>query len=330
MGGLRRLVTISFPDSYTGPGAKHQAFLYASEDDFLSTTAPFLAAGLEAGESIVAITSGEKLDALRATFGELPPSAFLVDSDDWYRKPSEAVARWTDFVHGQATNGRTVRAVAEIVSVADSQQSVDEWMDYESIVNSVLAPLPLWVICLYDVGVLPDSIIEQVRASHPATVEDGLVRKSAAFLPPADRPARSLALNGLRPLTRQHIDVASACAHVEVEARRAGLRESPIQRLLAATTEVASNAFGHGRPPVFVTAWNDGERFVCQIEDQGPGISDPAAGFAPPAAGRGWGLWLARQSADSLAVGRSDRGSAVRLAVSRNRAETLGGPQTRL
>jgi anti-sigma regulatory factor (Ser/Thr protein kinase) len=75
-----------------------------------------------------------------------------------------------------------------------------------------------------------------------------------------------------------------------------------------------------------VTAWDEHESFVCQIEDDGAGIVDLAAGYMPPTNGDdGWGLWLARQLTDSLEVGRGPYGSAVRLTVHRSRPKPPRG-----
>jgi len=60
-------------------------------------------------------------------------------------------------------------------------------------------------------------------------------------------------------------------------------------------------------------------RFLCQIQDDGPGVADPLAGYVPAAeamdAGRG--LWLARQLVDLIQIVPKSTGTTVRLHVNR-------------
>ena len=319
-------MTTIFGDSYAGPGARHEALLYTSADEFASLTASFVVEALENDESAAVITSAENLEAFRTALNDLSPLVFLADGDDWYRNPAETVGRWVGFVEGQIAKGRSrVRGVGEIVPLRRGH-AVEQWLHYESILNTLLMPLPLWVLCAYNTELLADSIIENVRTSHPTVIERGSVSPSDSYLPPGGTPARSLPLDGRRQLTHRPVDVAGTCEYVEAEARRAGIVEWQVQKLLAAVSEVARNAFVHGGAPVFVTAWDEHERFVCQIEDHGVGIADLLAGYGPPTnENDGWGLWLARQSTDSLEVGRGPYGSAVRLTMRRSPAEAPRG-----
>jgi anti-sigma regulatory factor (Ser/Thr protein kinase) len=308
--------------SSSGPGARHEALLYTSADEFAVLTAPFVAEGLDNDESAMVVTSPENLAAFRSELDESSPLVFLADADDWYRNPAETVGRWLGFVEGQVSKGRSrVRGVGEIAPLRRGH-AVEQWLDYESILNTLLAPLPLSVFCAYNTDVLPESIIDGVRTSHPTVIEHGSGSASQSYVPPSGPPTRPLALDARHARTHQPLDAAETCAYVEVEARRAGLAERQVQQLLAAAGEVARNAFVHGRAPVFVTAWEDQESFACQIEDDGAAILDPVAGYRPPKNGDvGWGLWLARQYTESLEVGRGPHGSAVRLTMQRSRDE---------
>jgi anti-sigma regulatory factor (Ser/Thr protein kinase) len=330
-GETSRTMTTIFGDSYAGSEARHEALLYTSADEFASLTASFVVEALENDESAAVITSAENLEAFRAALNDRSPLVFLADGDDWYRNPAETVGRWVGFVEGQVAKGRSrVRGVGEIVPLRRGD-AVEQWLHYESILNTLLTPLPLWVLCAYNTELLPDSIIEDIRTSHPTVIERGSVSPSDTYLPPGGTPVRPLALDGSRRLSHRPVDVVTTCADVEVEARRAGIAERQVQQLLAAVSEVARNAFVHGGAPVFVTAWGEHESFVCQIEDDGAGIADLVAGYAPPTNGSdGWGLWLARQRTHSLEVGRGPYGSAVRLTMRHSPGEAPRGLATRL
>ena len=324
-------MTTIFKDSYTGPGARHEAFLYTSADEFAFLAAPFVAEGLDKDESAAIVTSAENLEAFRTALDDSSPLVFVADGEDWYRNPAETVGRWVGFVEGQIARGRSrVRAVGEIAPLRRNH-AVEQWLHYESILNTLLAPLPLSVLCAYNTEVLPESIIDEVRTSHPTMIEHGSASASESYLPRSGTPARPLALDGWHPLAHRPVDVADTCAYVEAKARRAGLAEWQLQQLLAAVGEIAHNAFVHGSAPVSVTAWEAHQSFVCQIEDDGGGIVDLAAGYGPPTSGNdGWGLWLARQMTDSLEVGRGPHGSAVRLTMHPGHKPPRGALPTRL
>jgi anti-sigma regulatory factor (Ser/Thr protein kinase) len=101
-----------------------------------------------------------------------------------------------------------------------------------------------------------------------------------------------------------------------------------VQQLVAAAGELAANAFAHAGGPVDLTAWVDGDHVVFQLEDEGFGIVDPGVGYQPPYAGDDrWGLWLVRRRTDLLEVGRSERGTVVRLRAPCNPRGPAGVPR---
>jgi anti-sigma regulatory factor (Ser/Thr protein kinase) len=80
---------------------------------------------------------------------------------------------------------------------------------------------------------------------------------------------------------------------------------------------VLANAHRHGGKTLSVHFGRVGDRFVCEVSDDGPGIDDPLAGFLPPRPGHahGAGLWVARQLTRQLELLPSPNGSSVRLWV---------------
>ena len=100
---------------------------------------------------------------------------------------------------------------------------------------------------------------------------------------------------------------------------RAGLTSEREMDMAMAANEVLTNALRYGRGAVALCGWPHDGRFLCQIQDDGPGIADPLGGYLPPAdameAGRG--LWLARQLVDLLQIVPNSTGTTVRLHVDR-------------
>src|SRR5882724_5013984 len=194
-GGTSQIMTTIFQDSYAGPGARHEALLYTSADEFASLTAPFVAEGLDKDESAVVVSSAENLEAFRVALDEPSPLVLLADGEDWYRNPAETIGRWVGFVEGQVAKGRSrVRGVGEIAPLRRGH-AVEQWLDYESILNTLLTPLPLSVVCAYNTEALPESIIDDVRTSHPTVIEYGSASASESYLPPGGPLTQPLALD---------------------------------------------------------------------------------------------------------------------------------------
>jgi anti-sigma regulatory factor (Ser/Thr protein kinase) len=85
--------------------------------------------------------------------------------------------------------------------------------------------------------------------------------------------------------------------------------------MLVAANEVFENALRHGGGPTALRAGLVEGWFVCEIEDSGPGLDDPLAGYVPPTPGRpgGEGLWIARQLVSRLELIPAQPGVIVRL-----------------
>jgi anti-sigma regulatory factor (Ser/Thr protein kinase) len=84
--------------------------------------------------------------------------------------------------------------------------------------------------------------------------------------------------------------------------------------VLLGVYEVVSNSLKQG-VAAEVSHWRDGRTVVWQVQDDGPGLHDALAGYAPPGPDldSGRGLWIARGIADDLSVRATGPGTAVRL-----------------
>jgi anti-sigma regulatory factor (Ser/Thr protein kinase) len=104
---------------------------------------------------------------------------------------------------------------------------------------------------------------------------------------------------------------------LSLELEAAAVSEVEAENMLVAAEEVLANAQRHGGETVSVQVGPVGDRFVCEVSDDGPGIDDPLAGFLPPRPSHtnGAGLWVARQLTRQLELVPSPQGASVRLWV---------------
>ncbi|MFU8871993.1 ATP-binding protein [Micromonospora sp. SL4-19] len=103
---------------------------------------------------------------------------------------------------------------------------------------------------------------------------------------------------------------------VTSRARAAGLSGQRLDDFVLAVNELITNAVRHGGGRGWLRLWRQPGKLVCEVADHGRGISAqrlsdrnrPAADTAG-----GWGLWLARELSDTMAVDSSDAGTTVRI-----------------
>ncbi|GGR85639.1 hypothetical protein GCM10010169_32400 [Micromonospora fulviviridis] len=102
----------------------------------------------------------------------------------------------------------------------------------------------------------------------------------------------------------------TSCAHA------AGLAGQQLDDFVLAVNELITNAVRHGGGQGRLRLWRRAGELVCEVADHGHGISAQRLGDrarpAPDTAG-GWGLWLARELSDTMAVETGEAGTIVRI-----------------
>jgi anti-sigma regulatory factor (Ser/Thr protein kinase) len=301
----------------------HPAFLYTSREDFLATMAPFVAAGIDNREVVFVAARGDHLEPLRARLGERAGAALWADADEWHPHPASRLRAFHELVTAELEAGAaSLRLVGEPVWPSGPPEFVREWQRYESVLNAVLAPFPVTLLCLYDASRLDGPVLDGARRTHPVILRQGEERPSGVFLEPEELlPAWNVALARPPPSAVRLTDVADLTLgrrFFTEHVLEAGVDPWRAMDLAIAANEVLTNVLVHANGPATVWTWTEGRRFVCQIEDRGQGIADPLAGYRPPGEGpNGRGLWLARQLVDLLQIDTGPSGTAVRLHLNR-------------
>ncbi|MGH7357209.1 MAG: anti-sigma factor RsbA family regulatory protein [Candidatus Rokuibacteriota bacterium] len=297
----------------------HPALVYRTVDEFLDSLVPFVLDGLASREPVFVAVGQVELDALRVEVGT-DPELVLADTHEWHPHPASRLRAFHELVTGELRSGaEAVRLVGEPAWPSGPSDFVREWARYESALNVALEPYPVTLICTYDDSRLDPEIVADARRTHPTLRSETRERPSGDFLdpaallplwnPPLVAPPQDAAQ---LPLVT---DLRSARRFLRERATAAGVPPVRTEDLVVATTEVLANAFVHAGGDVVLRAWTERGSFVCQVEDEGPGVVDPLAGYRPPGGvdRDGRGLWLARQLVDLLQIVPGPGGTTVRL-----------------
>jgi anti-sigma regulatory factor (Ser/Thr protein kinase) len=310
--------TTAPPDSYV-----HDVLFHDSDDELVAGAAPFLREGLAGGDAVVLATGPRTAALLREAVGNDDRLLVLGSPDGRRARPAAAIASFRRLVEACRSEGaRRVRTVGE-PDPGPTPRDWLEWQRYEAVVNDVLAPLPLWGMCVYDTRRLPGQVLESALRTHPHVVGPRMRCANPAFADPAayvrTLPAPHDPLQDREPVLAVH-DVRDFIALRHAVAATLGRLDGPrdtLDDLLLAIDEMCSNAVRHGAPPVDLRLWASAERAVCTITDRGAGIADPFAGYGPAhgddLSRGGMGLWLARQLCDHVDVTSGAGGLTVRL-----------------
>jgi len=299
-------------------GFRHEAFLYAGEEEFLAGTVPFVADAVEAGEAVMVVVDGPKLDLLRSALNGQAGDVVLADMREVGANPARIIPAWRDFV--SAHPGRKLRGIGEPIGPGRKHAELRECHRHEALLNLAFADAEdFWLMCPYDTEALDPAVVAEAEHSHPHLSggvgrrvspawagPEGVTMPFAEPLPdpvttPSDLHFDALAL----PVLRRFVTGMG---------RAAGLVESRVSDLLLAVNEVATNSVRHGGGRGLLRVWREPDRLVCEVHDLGV-IEDPLAGRYLPEAGAssGHGLWIANQVCDLVQLRSFAHGSVVRV-----------------
>jgi DNA-binding GntR family transcriptional regulator/anti-sigma regulatory factor (Ser/Thr protein kinase) len=297
----------------------HRALIYAGDEEYLAGAAPFVEEAFERDERVLAVTTEHNMEVLAGALGERAGDIEFRDSREWYHVPSHTLLAYQRYV--QHADRKRVRVIGEPVWDDLSSGATAEWIRYESLLNVELALEPLSIMCPYDAGALPDSIVGAARRTHPQLATGSELASSSEFAEirtlsedldaePFHEPQGPVAEHSF---TRE---LAAARRFAGEQAERAGLAPKRLVDALLAVQEVASNAVVHGGGHGTLRTWTQDGRFVCEVSDEGPGLADPLVPHLtldPAMRGGPRGLWIARLLCDLVEVRSRRPGLVVRL-----------------
>lgn len=167
------------------PALGHRALIYRTPEEFLGATTPFLQQGLARGDGLVAVTTKDKIKALRNELGSAAGKVRFISSGSWYRDPYTTLEAFRTCIDELIAAGHGwVRAIGEPVWLGRSRNDVRRWVRYEALINLALANSRATIVCPYDAATLPDSVVTGACRTHPAI--EGERRRSAKYRDPAE------------------------------------------------------------------------------------------------------------------------------------------------
>jgi anti-sigma regulatory factor (Ser/Thr protein kinase) len=303
---------------------RHEAWLYAGEDEFVSGAASFIRDGLAGEEPVLVAVQQRKIERLRSALGADARDVLFVDMAVMGANPARIIPAWRDFVAGRAFPGRPLRGIGEPIGPDRHGDELAECHRHEALLNVAFADTPSFRLrCPYDAELLEPAVVEEARRTHPFVVEDGTERASMAFhgtragIAPGSEPLSDPPATATRLEVR--LDALSAVRQlVARHAARAGLGARRTADMLVAVNEIATNSVRHGGGRGVLRLWQEPGALICEVRDEGR-IDDPLAGRQRPRVGQvgGYGLWLANQLCDLVQIRSLPTGSVVRLHMRR-------------
>lgn len=293
---------------------RHNAFVYDTEDEYLAVAVAFLEEGLAQGEGAVVANTRPGIAALRDALGPLASGVRFVDVSRAYTRPVKTLAAYHQVYAEELSRAGSLRAVADVQFGPDPREW-ELWTGYEAVFNRSFAHLPAWVLCSYKSAGLPAEVRDGIWRTHPQVVAGGAWCDSPSYdgvNQPMQPSEQRQALTDPQVIPAGD-DVEALREHL---ARSLGVRGLPAARvleLLLASTEILVNAHRHGDGVQAVRVGRVGSRYACEVVDNGPGFDDPTAGYLPPRAGRGVGLWVARQLTWDIEFFHTSEGFTARI-----------------
>lgn len=292
----------------------HLALLYRSEREFIDTLVPFICEGLDRQQPVMIGVPGEKFSLLRDALGDAADDVAMADITELGRNPGRILATHMAFVDRHPH--RHVRIVAELAWAGRTESEYLACMHHEALTNVAFADAKVTGLCPYDASGLDESVLADVRLTHPQIWTDGSRTRCPEYAVGAalDQCNRPLTTNpaAVTHTVEHPAGLAGARKCGERYARLLGMSPDRVADLLLVATELATNSLDHAGGACRMAFWYEGGYVVCEARDMGH-WSDPLAGRRPPVTGGSgpYGLFVVNAIADLMRTYTTPAGTTV-------------------
>jgi anti-sigma regulatory factor (Ser/Thr protein kinase) len=276
----------------------------ADQDAFLALAVPFFSQARATGQPVVALVDDEQADLLGRILDDADAVTFI-SSHRELRRPSTRIAslRRAFEVH--------LAAGAERIHLLDglpqdlSGPSWQPWIRYCAFATEAFEDWPVTALRVVTGDRVPVAVTERMAAASTGVLVD-------AFADPAPTIDAPPAIHLADPTP------AEARQGVGEVAERTRLATEGREDIVAAVSEIVTNARVHGSPPIELCAWVIDGGIEVTVTDHGGGPRNASVGLVPadraPGEG-GFGLWISHQLCDEVTMHRRGSEFTVRLVI---------------
>lgn len=307
-----------------GSAFSHEAMLYVGPVDFMRQAVPFIRDAVDSEQPVLVAVDQRKIDELRGSLGAQATKVRFEDMAKIGRNPAWIIPVWRTFVEEHTGNAHGARGIGEPIWAGRSSDELVECERHEALLNLAFASTPtaLQLVCPYDTGSLPASVIEEARRNHPIVTEEGASHRSGTY---RDLDAIARPFDAALPQPREtpaelgfdEERLRDVRAFVRAEASQRGVGPARVPDLVLAVDEAVTNSIRYGGGGGMLRIWSQDGNMICEVRDHGL-IGQPLVGRVAPDPNEpgGFGLWLANQLCDLVQVRTSAQGSTIRLHIS--------------
>lgn len=138
------------------PHAGHICAFFDSRKQKQETLTPFLRGAVERGEEVLQIVDGAELAQLESNLARVRASS------------------------------STLRVCNDMSWVGSSQEPVEHVLEFEARLNQLLPDNKCTLVCLYDLGSIPFSMMSDILFTHPYVILKGELRRNPYYIEPAE------------------------------------------------------------------------------------------------------------------------------------------------
>ena len=308
---------------------QHTAVRHSAPEELTDALLPFVESALQSGDRVFVNLGADGCDRLRDAVGADAERIRWTDSSTWHPHPSRRLRAIQDLVDEEApVSGALGRMLFIGQCPFDSADPdlVTEWERFDAVLNHALGGAPADMVCAYDAVTLPAEVIARVPSAHSHLAADdgttGGPSVSAEYVEPEDYLlAHQIELAPLpsgAARVRGRVKPSEARALVRAVVRPDdAVSRARIEDLVVAASEIVTNAWNARATSVDFACWHADGEIGIQVDDDGPGLTDPLAGYRRPdmTATGGRGLWIVRQLADLVQIASGSHGTSVRARI---------------
>jgi hypothetical protein len=176
------------------PRPGHICAFFDSREEEYEVLLPYLKQGVDAGEDVLNVIDGSRLDDHRSRLGNAGirhdlGQVSVASSDETYlsggRFDIDRMARFVeDTVATAKSNGRRVRTAGWMDWLHEGAPGSERAMEYEARMNLLVPKYDCTFMCVYDMAHLGGPTVVDIIATHPWVILNGRIRKNERYIPP--------------------------------------------------------------------------------------------------------------------------------------------------